>query len=213
MSIRVLLVDDHPVVRQGLKRMLELEEDMEVVAEAASGEQALDVMRTASPDIILLDVRMPGMGGIETIRQIKERHPEANIIILTLYGNQYLAEAIEAGAVGYLVKDVGNEELIHAIRVVHKGQSILDSSLSRELFNEFASLARSGNNYKCTLSPRELEIVRLIAAGSTNKEIAAQLFLSETTVKRGVSRIFDKLGAKDRAEAVAEAYKRGLLLT
>lgn len=213
MSIRVLLVDDHPVVRQGLRRMLELEKDMEVVAEAASGEQALDEIQTAPPDITLLDIRMPGMGGIETIRQIKEHHPEANVIVLTLYGNQYLAQAIEAGATGYLVKDVGSEELTQAIRSVHKGQSILHPSLSRGLFSEFASLAKGGNNYKCHLSPRELEIVRLIAAGSTNKEIAAQLFLSETTVKRGVSRIFDKLGAKDRAEAVAEAYKRGLILS
>ncbi len=213
MSIRVLLVDDHPVVRQGLKRMLELEEDMEVVAEAASGEQALDEIGTASPDIILLDIRMPGIGGIETIRQIKERYPEANVVVLTMYGDQYLAQAIEAGAMGYLVKDVGNAELTQAIRAVHGGQSILHPSLSRELFNEFASLAKGGNNYKCTLSPRELEIVRLIAAGSSNKQIAAQLFLSETTVKRGVSRIFDKLGAKDRAEAVAEAYKKGLILT
>jgi len=213
MSIRVLLVDDHLVVRQGLKRMLEVEKDIEVVAEAATGEQALDAIATASPDIILLDIRMPGMGGIETIHRIKERYPEANVIVLTLYGNQYLSQAIEAGAVGYLVKDVGSEELVQAIRAVHNGQSILHPSLSRDLFNEFASLARGGNNYKCTLSPRELEIVRLIATGLTNKQIAAQLFLSETTVKRGVSHIFDKFGAKDRAEAVAEAYKRGLIFS
>lgn len=211
MSIRVLLVDDHPVVRQGLRRMLELEVDMEVVGEAASGEEALHQIRTVSPDIVVLDIRMPGMGGVETIRQIKEHHPEANAIVLTLYGDQYLAQAIEAGAVGYLIKDVGNDELIQAIRAVHRGESILHRSLSRELFSEFASLARGKNSEKCCLSPRELGIIRLIATGSTNKEIAAKLFLSETTVKRGVSHIFDRLGVKDRAEAVAEAYRRGLL--
>ncbi len=211
MSIRVMLVDDHPVVRQGLRRMLELEEDMKVVAEVATGEEALDEIETLSTDIVLLDIRMPGMGGIEAIRQIREHHPETNIVVLTMYGDQYLAQAIEAGAMGYLVKDVGNDELIHAIRAVHRGQSILHPSLSRELFNEFASLARGANSHKAYLSPRELEIIRLIAAGLTNKEIAAQLFLSATTVKRGVSRILDKLGIRDRAGAVAEAYKRGLI--
>lgn len=211
MSIRVLLVDDHPVVRQGLRRMLELEEDMEVVGEAASGEEALHQIGTVSPDIVVLDIKMPGMGGVETIRQIKEHHPEANAIVLTLYGDQYLAQAIEAGAVGYLIKDVGNDELIQAIRAVHRGESILQRSLSRGLFNEFASLARGKNSQKCCLSPRALGIIRLIATGATNKEIAAKLFFSETTVKREVSRIFDKLGVRDRAEAVAEAYRSGLL--
>lgn len=211
MSIRVLLVDDHPVVRQGLRRMLDLEEDMEVVGEAASGEEALAQIEAISPSTVLMDIRMAGMSGIEVIRQIKERYPEIDFIVLTLYGDQYLTQAIEAGATGYLVKDVGGEELIRAIRAVHRGQSILHPSLSRELFNEFASLAKGKRSRRSSLSPRELDMIRLIAAGATNKEIAAQLFLSETSVKRGVSGIFDKLSARDRAEAVAEAYKKGLL--
>jgi len=211
MSIRILLVDDHPVVRQGLRRMLELEGDMEVVAEAASGEEALAKIEATSPSIVLMDIKMPGISGIEVIRQVKERYPETNFIVLTLYGEQYLAQAIEAGAMGYLVKDVGGEELIRAIRAVHRGQSALHPSLSRELFNEFASLAKGKRSRRPSLSPREMDMIRLIAAGATNREIAAQLFLSETTVKRGVSGIFDKLGARDRAEAVAEAYRRGLL--
>ena len=128
-----------------------------------------------------------------------------------MYGDRYLSQAIEAGAVAYLVKDVGNEELVQSIRAVHKRQSILHSSLSRGFFNEFASLSRGRNGHRTRLSPREFEIVRLIAAGMTNREIGAQLFLSETTVKREVSHIFDKLEARDRAEAVAEAYKRGLI--
>jgi len=211
MSIRVLLVDDHPVVRQGLRRMLEVDDDIQVVGEVASGEEALEQIAVTSPSVVLLDIRMPGMGGIETIRRIKERYSGTNIIVLTLYGEQYLSQAIEAGATGYLVKDVGNEELIKSIRAVDKGQSILHSSLSRGFFNEFASMARGKNGYKSRLSPRELEVIRLIATGMTNKEIGAQLFLSETTVKREVSHIFDKLEAKDRAEAVAEAYRRGLI--
>ena len=211
MSIRVLLVDDHPVVRQGLRRMLEVDDGIQVVGDVASGEEALEQIAVTSPSVVLLDIRMPGMGGIETVRRIKERYSGTNIIVLTLYGEQYLSQAIEAGATGYLVKDVGNEELIKSIRAVDKGQSILHSSLSRGFFNEFATLARGKNGYKNRLSPRELEAVRLIAAGMTNKEIGAQLFLSETTVKREVSHIFDKLEAKDRAEAVAEAYKRGLI--
>jgi len=211
MSIRVLLVDDHPVVRQGLRRMLEVDDDIQVVGEVASGEEALEQIAVTFPSVVLLDIRMPGMGGIETIRRIKERYSGTNIIVLTLYGEQYLSQAIEAGATGYLVKDVGNEELIKSIRAVNRGQSILHSSLSRGFFNEFASLARGKNSYKNRLSPRELEVVRLIATGMTNKEIGAQLFLSETTVKREVSHIFDKLEAKDRAEAVAEAYRRGLI--
>ena len=131
MSIRVLLVDDHPVVREGLRRMLEVDDDIEVVGEAASGKEALARIAITSPSIVLLDMRMPGMEGIETIRRIKERCPGTNIIVLTLYGDQYLSQAIEAGAVGYLVKDVGSEELIRSIRAVDKGQSILHSSLSR----------------------------------------------------------------------------------
>lgn len=211
MSIRVLLVDDHPVVRQGLRRMLELEEDMEVVGEAANAEEALAQIEATSPSIVLMDIKMPGVGSIEAIRQIRERHPETDTIVLTLYGDQYLTQAIEAGAMGYLVKDVGGEELIEAIRVVHRGQSILHPSLSRELFTEFASLSKGKRSHRPSLSPRELGMIRLIAAGATNREIAAQFFLSETTVKRGVSSMFDKLSAKGRAEAVAEAYKRGLL--
>lgn len=211
MSIRVLLVDDHPVVRHGLRRMLEQEEDIKVVGEAVSGEEALAQIESISPSIILMDIKMPGMGGIEAIHQIKERYPEINIIVLTLYGDQYLAQAIESGATGYLVKDIGGEDLIRAIIAVHQGQSTLHPSLSRGLFNEFASLAKVKRNQKSSLSPRELDMIRLIASGATNKEIAAQLFLSETTVKRGVSGIFNKMRAKDRAEAVAESYKRGLL--
>jgi len=211
MSIRMLVVDDHPVVRQGLRSMLEAEGDMEVVGEAATAEEALAQMQATRPSIVLMDIKMPGMGGIEAIHRIRERYSEANIIVLTLYGDLYLSQAIEAGAAGYLVKDVGGEELIRAIRAVHQGQSILHPSLSRGLFDEFAILSKGKPNRKSTLSPRELEMIRLVACGATNKEIAAQLFLSETTVKRGVSRIFDKLRARDRAEAVAEAYKRGLL--
>jgi len=210
-GIRVLLVDDHPVVRQGLRRMLEWDKGIEVIGEAACGEEALHQTQLLSPDVAVMDIRMPGMGGIEAIRQLKEHYPSTDIIVLTLYGHQYLTSAIEAGASGYLLKDIDQEELIDAVKAVHRGQAALHSSLSRDLFVEFASLARGGNGNKFRLSERELEVIRLVAAGATNKEIAAQLFLSDTTIKRNMRAIFDKLEAKDRAEAVSQAYKKGLI--
>ena len=208
--IRILLVDAHPVVRVGLRKMLENEGDMEIVGEAANGQEALAKGELLSPNVVIMDIGMPGMYGIETMRQLKGRFKATNIVVLTLYGRKCLAQAIEAGAAGYLQKAIGPEELVRAIRAVCQGQSPLDPSLSRELFNEFANLAKGNNQHSC-LSERELEMVYLIASGATNKEIAAQLFVSETTVKRGIRNIFDKLSVRDRAEAVSEAYKRGLM--
>jgi len=209
-SIKILLVDDHPVVREGLRKMLEIEDDMEIVGEAGDGQEAITQAEVLSPDIVLMDIKMPHMSGIESIRQLKQRNRVTNIIVLTFYGQEYLTQAIGAGAVGYLLKDSSRDELIYAIRSAYEGQSPLDPSLSRDLFNEFATLAR-GNNKRLPLSRRELEILQLVSSGTTNKEIASQLFLSETTVKRGVRSIFEKFGVKDRAQAVSEAYKQGLL--
>jgi len=207
-TIRILLVDDHQVVREGLRRMLELEADMEVVGEAGDAKEALTQVDSLSPEVILLDIKMPGMDGIELTRQLKEKQPACNIIMLTLY-DEYLTEAIEAGAVGYLLKDVKREELVRAIRAVHQGRSTLNLSLSRDQLAELAPPAES--QQRVYLSERELTILRMIADGVTTKEIASQLFLSQASVKRSVRLTFEKLGVRNRSEAVSEAYKRKLL--
>jgi len=206
-AIRVLLVDDHQIIREGLRRMLELEDDIEVVGEAGTVEDALTQAELFSPDIVLMDIKMPERDGIEATRRMKEKQPACNIIMLTLY-EEYIAEAIEAGAVGYLLKDVKRDELVRAIRAVQRGRAPL-SPLSREFFTEFATLVRGAE--RSYLSERELAILQLVANGATTKEIGDQLFLSEATVKRDVQRIFDKLGVRNRSEAVAEAYKRKLV--
>lgn len=209
--IKVLLVDDHTVVREGLKRILEMDGGVKVVGEAASGEEAVEQASLLAPDIAIMDIRMPGMGGVEAIRTLKECCPGVNVIALTVYGDQYLTQVIEAGAEGYLLKDVGRDELVQAIHAVYGGQSVLHSAVSRELFTEFATLAKGKDGNRFSLSPREKQMLHLIASGVTNKEIAANLCYSETTVKRQIRSIFDKLGVNDRAEAVSEALRKGLM--
>ncbi len=205
-TIRVLIVDDHQVVREGLQHMLKLEEDIQVVGEATNMEEALTQAELLSPDIVLMDIKMPERDGVETTRKLKERQPACKVIMLTLY-EEYLAQAIEAGAEGYLLKDIKREELVSAIRAVQQGRTPL-SPLSRESLTEFATLISAGRSY---LTERELAILRLIANGATTNEIGAQLFLSQATIKRDTRRIFDKLGVHNRSEAVAEAYKRKLI--
>ncbi len=207
-TIRILLVDDHQVVREGLRRMLELEADMEVVGEAAEAKEVHTQAELLSPDVILMDIKMPGVDGIELTRQLKEKQPSCNIIMLTLY-DEYLTQAIEAGAVGYLLKDVRREELIRAIRAVHQGRSTISLSLSRDRLAELAASAES--KQRAYLSERELATLRLIGDGVATKEIANQLFLSQSSVKRSVRLIFEKLGVRNRSEAVSEAYKRRLI--
>ena len=207
-TIRILLVDDHQVVREGLRHMLELEEDLEVVGEVANAKDALTQTELLSPEVILMDIKMPGMDGVELTRQLKETQPSCNILMLTLY-DEYLPQAIEAGAAGYLLKDIKREELIRAIRAVHEGRAPLALSLSRDRLAELA--AHPESKQRLYLSERELTILRLIAEGVTTKEIANQIFLSEASVKRSVHLIFDKLGVRNRSEAVSEAYKRRLI--
>jgi len=207
-TIRILVVDDHQVVREGLRRMLELEADMKVVGEASNAKEALTQVESLSPEVILMDIKMPGVDGIELTRQLKEKQPSCNIIMLTLY-DEYLTEAIKAGAVGYLLKDVKREELVRAIRAVHQGRSPLNLSLSRDQLAEFATPAES--KQQAYLSERELAVLRMIADGITTEEIANQLFLSQASVKRSVRSIFEKLGVRNRSEAVSEAYKGRLI--
>jgi len=207
-TIRILLVDDHQVVREGLRHMLELEADMKVVGEANDAREALTKVESLSPEVILMDIKMPGVSGIELTRQLKEKQPSCNIIMLTLY-DEYLTEAIEAGAVGYLLKDVKREELVRAVRAVHEGRSPLNLSLSRDQLAELTTPVES--KLQAYLSERELAVLRMIADGITTEEIANQLFLSQASVKRSVHSIFEKLGVRNRSEAVSEAYKRKLI--
>ncbi len=206
--IRILLVDDHQVVREGLRRMLELEADLKVVGEAADAKEALTQVELLSPEVILMDIKMPGVDGIELTRQLKQKHPSCNIIMLTLY-DEYLPQAIAVGATGYLLKDIKREELVKAIRAVQQGRSTLNLSLSQERLAELAAPADS--QQQAYLSERELAILQLIANGVTTRETANQLFLSEASVKRSVRHIFEKLGVRNRSEAVSEAYKRRLI--
>jgi DNA-binding NarL/FixJ family response regulator len=205
-KIRILLVDDHQVVREGLHRMLELEADFDVVGEAGTAKDVIEQVAVLSPEIVLMDIKMPGVDGIELTRQLKSRSPNTNVIMLTLY-DEYLSQAIEAGAKGYLVKDITREELLKAIRAVHEGRSPLHLSLTHD---ELTSLT-SPEAPQSKLSERESTILRLIADGVTTEGITHQTFLSEASVKRSVRFIFEKLGVHNRSEAVAEAYKRGLI--
>ncbi len=205
-KIRVLLVDDHQFAREGLRRMLEIDQSISVVGEAMNVDEAIWQAGVLLPDVVLMDIKMPEKDGIEATRLLKEAYPECKVIMLTLY-EEYFAEAIEAGAAGYLLKDIKREELVQAIRAVQEGKVPL-SPLSKEFFAKFAL---SNEDDRAALSERETIILKMIAEGATTKEIGEQLFLSEATVKRGVQNIFDKLEVRNRSEAVAEAYRRKLI--
>jgi DNA-binding NarL/FixJ family response regulator len=207
-TINILLVDDHRVVREGLRRMLELESDFRVVGEASDAQEVLTQVETLLPEVILMDIKMPGGDGISLTRRLKDKHPDCNVIMLTLY-DEYLTQAIEAGAVGYLLKDIERDELIRAIRAIHEGRSTLNLSLDKDQLPELIS--QVNERQRAYLSERELRILRLIAEGVTTKEIADQMFLSQASVKRSVRIIFEKLNAHNRSGAVAEAYKRRLI--
>ncbi|MBA7613973.1 Transcriptional regulatory protein DegU [subsurface metagenome] len=189
--------------------MLELDKDIEVVGEAVSGEDGITQAERLSPDIILMDIKMPDMDGIAATRQLKQKMADVKVIMLTLYDSEYVPQAIEAGASGYILKDAKGEQLIQAIRDAYKGDSPLAPSLTRQVLTELANLSRASRD--SLLSERQCEILRLVAAGLTGKNIGAGLFISEPTVKKELARIFDKLGVNDRAHAVSEAMKRKLI--
>ncbi len=207
--IRVLVVDDHQVVREGLRRMLELQDGIQVIGEASSGEEAIIKTLALSPDVITMDLKMPGMDGIAATREIKQRTPDVDVLMLTLYAEDYVKEAIEAGASGYLLKDSDGEQITRAIYQVHDGLCPIAPSLTRELVTEFARLSRSSQ--ASILTRRQTEILTLIAEGVSGKEIGIQLFISTSTVKREIRNILSKLGVSDRAQAVSEAIKQNLI--
>jgi len=204
--IRIMLVDDHQVVREGLRRMLELEQDMKVVAEASSGHEALTQARALSPDIVLMDIKMSGMDGIEVTRLLKQQNPECKVVMLTLY-SEYLPHAAQAGADGYLLKDLRREDLVQAIRNVREGRSPLHLSVGQGQLEGLVTGVYSPQRY----SERELTVLRLVSNGIPTREIAQQMAMSEATVKRTLQQIFEKLGTRNRSEAVAEAMRRNLI--
>lgn len=215
-TIRLLLVDDQRLMRDGLRILLELESDFEVVGEAENGVEALNAFRQLTPDVILMDIRMPEMDGVEATRRLREADPNSKVIILTTFDdNEYVFEGLRAGALGYLLKDVSGAELADAIRKVAAGGSMIEPSVARKVVAEFARLAppspEATNELIEPLSEREIEILKLVSQGLTNKEIAARLFLAEGTVKNYVTSILQKIDARDRTQAALRARELGLL--
>lgn len=207
--IRLLLVDDHPVVRKGTRELLDTEHDFQVVGEAASGEEAILKARELVPDVILMDVSMPGMNGIEATRQIKAERPVQNVLVLTSYDDDaYIFALLEAGAAGYLLKNASEAELLGAVRAVAAGESALHPSVARKVLERFSTTSTSSAPLD-TISPRELEVLRVAATGRTNKEIARDLDISPRTVQVHLANIFSKLGVGSRTEAVLIGIKRG----
>ncbi len=210
--IRVLIVDDHAIVRQGVRSVLANHPDIEVVGEAENAAALFASVNTVRPDIILLDIRMPGQNGIETATRLKLDWPAIKIIILSTYDDdEYLFGALRAGAEGYLLKSASPEVLADALRQVGRGERLLGPGLVGRVLRQFQDLAQEKIRLESGLSDQELEVLRLIAAGATNKDIADRLYWSETTVKRKVQDILEKMGVANRPQAVAEAARRGLL--
>lgn len=205
--IRVLVVDDHPVVREGLVAMLEDEQDFQVAGEAGSAENALALLATARPDVILLDLELPGMSGVDAIPRLAAALPDARVIVLTAYDtDERVLGAIKAGARGYLLKGASAGEIAQAIREVHAGGSYLASRIAAKVLSQMRAPRRS-----TALSERERTVLHKVADGRSTKQIARELGITERTVKFHVSSIMNKLGAENRAQAVAEAARRGLL--
>jgi len=210
-SIRVLIADDHPVVREGLSAMLNKQPDIEVVGEAGNGREAMEKARELGPDIVLMDLRMPEVDGVEAMRQIAATNPEIRFIVLTTYDNdEYIFKGIEAGARAYLLKDSPREDLFKAIRAVHRGESLIQPAIAGKVLDRFAELSRQVQVPEA-LSDREVEVLRLMADGAANKEIAAGLSISESTVKTHIQTIFQKLGVSDRTGAVTQAIRKGII--
>jgi DNA-binding NarL/FixJ family response regulator len=213
--ISVLIADDQDLVREGLRMMLEAEQDLRVAGEAANGSQALTQARRLDPDVILMDVRMPEVDGIEATAQLVRGGSRARILMLTTFDlDEYVYRAMKAGASGFLLKDASREQLAGAVRTVSAGQALLAPAITRRLIEDFCRGPAPGASAASAtrrLSERELEVVRLVAQGLSNAEIAGKLFLSEATIKSHVARILAKLGLRDRVQVVVFAYENGIV--
>jgi DNA-binding NarL/FixJ family response regulator len=215
MTISVLLADDQPLLRRGFRMILEAEPDLTVTAEAGDGAEAVELTRRQAPDVVLMDIRMPGTDGIEATRRITVAHPDVRVLVLTTFDlDEYAFGALRAGASGFLLKDVRPAELVAAIRTVAAGDAVVSPRVTRRLLEEYAQvLPPSGDQYPqlAALTDREREVLVLVARGLSNAEIAANLYVSEATVKSHVGRILSKLGLRDRVQVVVLAYESGLI--
>jgi len=214
--IKILLVDDQPLFREGLRTLLSVHSDFEVVGEAGNGQEAINLVRSTGASVVLMDLQMPILDGVAATRRLHDEQPDCRVIVLTTFDDDELVfDGLRAGAVGYLLKDAPSEKLAEAIRVAARGETFLQPSVAAKVVAEFARLTRKGaetsNSFSESLSERELEILRLIARGASNREIAATLFLAEGTVKNHVTNILGKLAARDRTQAAIKAKDRGLI--
>jgi DNA-binding NarL/FixJ family response regulator len=215
-TVRILLVDDQRLMREGLRTLLELEQGLHVIGEANHGREALDLYAKLQPDVVLMDIRMPIMDGVEATRQLLRHWPTCRVIILTTFDDdEYVFEGLRAGALGYLLKDVSIQELAEAIRTVMAGGVLIEPSVARKVVAEFARMTHSSPRVTVELdeplSERESDILRLLSQGLTNREIAQRLYLAEGTVKNYVTTILAKIGARDRTQAALRARELGLL--
>ncbi|MCL6473354.1 MAG: response regulator transcription factor [Firmicutes bacterium] len=209
-KIRVLLADDHAFVRESIRQFLEKEPDIEVVGEAADGEQMVALANELKPDVIIADVAMPNLNGIEATRKIKAANPSITILILTAYDfDQYVFTLLEAGATSYLLKDISSQELIKGIYATYRGDSVLHPAIARKITQRFRGVNHATSSTGESLTERELDVIRLAALGKSNKEIADELSLSIRTVESHIGHIFNKLGVNSRTEAVILALRRG----
>ncbi len=213
--IRVLIVDDQALIRAGFRMILDAQPDLEVVGEAADGSAAIDAVRTLRPDVVLMDIRMPGVDGIEATRRLTEAGMTSKIVILTTYDlDEYVFDALAAGASGFLLKHVPPEELVRGVRVAASGEALLAPSITRRLIEEFAKQrapVRAGGTELNTLTDRELDVLKLLGRGFSNPEIARELKVGEATVKTHVAHVLDKLELRDRVQAAIFAYEVGLI--
>lgn len=212
-KIKVLIADDHSMVRQGLKQILELERDIMVIAQASNGSEAVKYAREQKPDVILMDINMPNVNGLQAIRELKLEKSPSKVIVLTIHQDrEYLFKTLQMGAEGYVLKDAEPAVLIEAIRNVHRGQSFIQPNMTKELVKEFnrVTLHERERSEENSLTSREIEVLELIAEGMINKEIAKQLYISEKTVKNHVSNIFKKLNVSDRTQAAIYAFKHNM---
>jgi len=217
MSIRVLLADDQALFREGLETLLSVHKDIQIIGQATNGQEAVDLALKLRPDVILMDMQMPILNGIGATRRLKSSLPDCRVIVLTTFDDkETIFDALRAGAVGYLLKDVGSAQLAESVRVTARGESILDPSVAAKVVQEFSRVsslvtATSSDVLPEPLSEREIELLRLIASGSNNKEIAEALFITEGTVKNHITHILGKLGVRDRTQAALKAKEIGLI--